>query len=562
MRGVNHNLSKLRIKSRKARVVAGAAPATNYVKREGRAAMRTVRPGDAAKVASDLRPCDLLDITAASRSPPLAAIEESVRTSEAAYTWEFDDQVVAIGGVTAPAAGSMAMIWLIGTNRFEKALRSGSWRVFESWMHHTAGRHPVVFNHVPEGNIQTIRWLSLMGFKQVRRIENFRGLGHVCILMVLDRRLRSSREQSVTGPAKDPAFAFSDPRDFGAMLDLERYVDRSDAFDQMIAASEEHFWDPLDKRYIDLETAFDLRTKALVGEDRFKTLRCPTVAAKLSSAEDRVRFINKVVWLRFSTLLHGEQGALNLAASLCGVLKDQRAQEFISNQVREEARHVTAFSTYIKARWGRPAPCLPALRAFLGEIIQSPDVAKKIIGMQVMVEGLAMGTLASLYRDLQDPAGKRLVQLVMTDEAFHHRFGRLWSDRTMPKLSARERRRLEEWTSHCIQNFILKMDPPVELMTLQSDFGLNSQQIADELQQVLAASGEAYNGMGSREIFRVLTKVLNDAGLISERTRGVYQAFVDMDGLDEIDLEHSGILDDGMGFLRDVNAGRARPLSL
>ena len=73
----------------------------------------------------------------------------------------------------------------------------------------------------------------------------------------------------------------------------------------------------------------------------------------------------------FSSILHGEQGALNLSASLCHVLKDQGAQEYAANQTREEARHVTAFAKYIKARWGRPVECGPVLKALLVEIIGS-----------------------------------------------------------------------------------------------------------------------------------------------------------------------------------------------
>jgi hypothetical protein len=137
----------------------------------------------------------------------------------------------------------------------------------------------------------------------------------------------------------------------------------------------------------------------------------------------------------FSSILHGEQGALNLSASLCHVLKDQGAQEYAANQTREEARHVTAFAKYIKARWGKPVECGPALKTLLVEIIGAPEVYKKIIGMQMLVEGLAMGAFATFFNNINDPVGKRLLQLVMTDEAFHHKFGKIWADRTVPKLT-------------------------------------------------------------------------------------------------------------------------------
>ena len=63
-----------------------------------------------------------------------------------------------------------------------------------------------------------------------------------------------------------------------------------------------------------------------------------------------------------SSILHGEQGALSLSASLCHILRDPGAQEYAANQTREEARHVTAFSQYIQARWGKPRAGRPGAR--------------------------------------------------------------------------------------------------------------------------------------------------------------------------------------------------------
>src|SRR3990167_2289411 len=159
------------------------------------------------------------------------------------------------------------------------------------------------------------------------------------------------------------------------------------------------------------------------------------VSNHLSDWKTRVRFVNQSALRSFSSILHGEQGALNLSASLCHVLLDQGAQEYAANQTREEARHVTAFAKYVKARWGRPVECGAALKALLVEIIDAPEVYKKIIGMQMLVEGLAMGAFANGYKHNRDPLAKRLFQLVMTDEAFHHKFGKIWADRTVPQMS-------------------------------------------------------------------------------------------------------------------------------
>src|ERR1700736_6554710 len=190
---------------------------------------------------------------------------------------------------------------------------------------------------------------------------------------------------------KDAMYGAVAPDDFESMLTLDRYGNRSTAFDKIISATHDHFWDPLDPKYIDFTTPFDLANVAMVPDHHVMAMRVPYVQEHFADPKEKIRFINHMQLWGFSSILHGEQGALNLSASLCHVLYDQGAQEYAANQTREEARHVTAFAKYIKARWGRPAQCSPVLQNLLVEIISSPEVYKKIVGMQMLVEGLAMG---------------------------------------------------------------------------------------------------------------------------------------------------------------------------
>src|SRR5438128_10073908 len=74
----------------------------------------------------------------------------------------------------------------------------------------------------------------------------------------------------------------------------------------------------------------------------------------------------------------------------------------------------------------------------LGELVATPVVYKKIVGMQMLVEGVAMGAFTTLYKIAQDPLLRRVCQLVMTDEAFHHKFGQHWVDGTVPPLDEGE----------------------------------------------------------------------------------------------------------------------------
>ncbi len=227
-----------------------------------------------------------------------------------------------------------------------------------------------------------------------------------------------------------------------------------------------------------------MENQAIMPEELVPALMTRYVSEALSDPKERIRFINQQALRSFSSILHGEQGALNLSASLCHVLYDQGAQEYAANQTREEARHVTAFAKYIKARWGRPAKCSPVLQTLLVEIIGSPEVYKKIVGMQMLVEGLAMGAFATFYQKMNDPLGRKLMQLVMTDEAFHHKFGKIWADRTVPHLTPEEHDLIEDWAAHCFQTLLFNLVAPHEQRDLYEDFGLDPDRVIAEFAEI------------------------------------------------------------------------------
>ncbi len=231
----------------------------------------------------------------------------------------------------------------------------------------------------------------------------------------------------------DAAYNTVDRDDFKSLIEVDRYGDRTTAFDAIISATEDHFWDPNDPAYIDFSEKFDLRERLLMPREFAVELNC-AVADKLTP-QQQIELANESTRFQISSILHGEQGALSLSASLCQIMRDPGAQEYASNQAREEARHVTAFSHYVKARWGTPLAVGPTLGNLLEELVLAPEVYKKLVGMQMLVEGLAMGAFATFHSLTEDPLLRRTVQFVMTDEAFHHKFGKIWADLTVPKLS-------------------------------------------------------------------------------------------------------------------------------
>jgi hypothetical protein len=343
---------------------------------------------------------------------------------------------------------------------------------------------------------------------------------------------------------KDNAYDAVAPDDFPAMLDVERYGKRSTAFDKIISATHDHFWDPLDKKYIDFSEPYDQETQQILPDEFFPIFQT-RLGDSLSPAE-RIRFANQSARWSLSSILHGEQGALALSASLCHILRDPGAQEYAANQTREEARHVTAFAAYIKARWGTPLPVGPTLKDLLTDIVLAPEVYKKIVGMQMLVEGLAMGAFATLYQKSHDPLLVKLCQLVMTDEAFHHKFGKIWA-------------------ASCFQTLLFNLMNPEQMKPVYAEVGLDWQDAMAAIQEAFGDEQRREQMKQSANIFRVLIKTLLNAGIITDRTRSFYGVYVDMNELKAEGDRMVGddIAEEGIKFLQAVNFGaNARVIKL
>jgi len=326
----------------------------------------------------------------------------------------------------------------------------------------------------------------------------------------------------------DPIYNTVDRDDFLALIEVGRYAERTNAFDSIISATEDHFWDPTDAAYIDFEAAkaIDLDHETIMPREFTVELSC-AVADRLDERQ-RIRLANQSTRFMISSLLHGEQGAMSLSASLCQIMRDPGAQEYAANQTREEARHVTAFSRYIQIRFGSPLEAGPTLASLMSGLVSSPYVYQKLVGMQMLIEGLAMGAFATLYARTRDPLLRRLVQLVMSDEAFHHKFGKIWADRTMPKLDEEEHARVEDWAASTFQKLLFNLVNSEQKQQIYREFGLDWQWVRASVLEAFTDADRRKGMLESTNIFRVLIKTLLKAGIITDRTKAVYAQWVDM----------------------------------
>ena len=317
--------------------------------------------------------------------------------------------------------------------------------------------------------------------------------------------------------------------DFASMIDVTRYSRRSPHFDEIIRRTDEHFWDPNDKDYIDFDKPLE-EGCTIVPED-FPFEMNTAVADKLSE-EQKIQFCRESARWSVSQILHGEQGAFQLSVSLCDLFVDPGAQEYMSNQVREEARHVNAFTKYVQSRFPEgPYPAGDTLGGLLTEMVTADDVYKKVIGMQMMVEGLAMGAFATFYTKATDPLLSRLCQLTMTDEAFHHKFGKIWAHTAVPDMSEPELHKAEDWAAHTFGVLRENLANSYQKRLIYEKFDLDWEWVRGAIMEAISDDDRREMMKEGTNIFRVLIKTLQKGGLISERTQDQYAFWVDLDEL-------------------------------
>lgn len=137
-------------------------------------------------------------------------------------------------------------------------------------------------------------------------------------------------------------------------------------------------------------------------------------------------------WLQWSILnqnwslsqfMHGEQGALICTAKIVETVPWIDAKYYGATQVMDEARHVEVFAKYLDEKMSGHFPVNTHLKALLDDIIADSRWDMTYLGMQIMVEGLALAAFGVTMQTTQDPLLKKLLRYVMADEARHVAFG-------------------------------------------------------------------------------------------------------------------------------------------
>ena len=140
-----------------------------------------------------------------------------------------------------------------------------------------------------------------------------------------------------------------------------------------------------------------------------------------------------------SQIVHGEQGALLVASQLVSCAPTYNAKLYAASQTFDEARHVEVFNKYLQERIGFNYPVMPGLKLLLDKILSDPRWDLKFIGMQIIIEGLALAAFERQRAAAMDPLLKDLFYLVIRDEARHVTFGVNYLEEFVQTLSDEEK---------------------------------------------------------------------------------------------------------------------------
>ena len=148
---------------------------------------------------------------------------------------------------------------------------------------------------------------------------------------------------------------------------------------------------------------------------------------------------------RVSQFLHGEQGALICTARIVQTVPWIDAKYYASTQVVDEARHVEVFGRYLDDKLETRYPMNAHLGALIDDVLSDSRWDITYLGMQILIEGLALAAFGTIYKTSSEPLLRQLIRYVMSDEARHVAFGVLSLQEAYSELSGPELRERQEF---------------------------------------------------------------------------------------------------------------------
>ncbi|MFF2959692.1 ferritin-like domain-containing protein [Streptomyces sp. NPDC057963] len=218
---------------------------------------------------------------------------------------------------------------------------------------------------------------------------------------------------------------------------------------------------------------------------------------------------------QFSQFLHGEQGAMVCAARIVESVPDLDAKYYSATQTMDEARHAEIYSRFLHEKIGMLYPVNDNLQGLLGDTLRDSRWDMPYLGMQVLIEGLALAAFGMIRDTTTKPLPRQILAYVMQDEARHVAFGRMALRDYYKQLSDAELREREEFV---IEGCYLMRDRLRGAEVLEN-FGIGKREAGELSEQ------SPFLRLFRKLLFSRIVPCVKDIGLWGERLQ---RAYVDM----------------------------------
>jgi hypothetical protein len=296
----------------------------------------------------------------------------------------------------------------------------------------------------------------------------------------------------------------------------------------LYAKAKRQQWDA--ERDIDWSRPID-PSKPIVEESRFGYDHIPFLQ-KLSPSQ-REAFTAHIAAHRLSQFLHGEQGALMTAAALTHAVPDYEGKLYAATQTMDEARHVEVFECYVR-KLAELYPMTPGLKALIDDTLAADSWVKIAIGMNMVVEGLALGAFHNMRRDTTCELLRQVIEGVLRDESRHVAFGNVYVGEAIRRMHPDEREDVAQFAFEALRKMVESTggpqgrgrparDPGFVLVLERS--GIDPGDFARGMKEARQLGLRPEQRPGAIHAFKdLMMPALARVGAVTERTRGLFQA--------------------------------------
>lgn len=214
-----------------------------------------------------------------------------------------------------------------------------------------------------------------------------------------------------------------------------------------------------------------------------------------------------------SQLLHGEQAALQICGQLTNVCDKMDQKFYAASQTIDEARHVEVLARFLSEKMGTIYPVGPTLKTLLDILLEVEGMQRKLLGMQTLFEGSAVGIMDMLRQDSCNPLFSEMLHRVQQDESRHAAFGVLQMRRIVRDSSTEEMHDMEDWAFSVMEALNANQNRDL-LHTFAPKYGFE----VDAVGEMITALPD-FAAINSMIFMHTVIPNLKNLGLITDRTQ-------------------------------------------